>query len=627
MMQVADFFKKSSLVHVHNLQLLTPKKAWELFCKKVFRSELGGRCPPELEALSKEIVQKFKQLPLAIVAIGGLLSTKAKTMMEWKKVSQNLSLELGRNTHLTSLTKILSLSYDGLPHYLKPCILYFGIYPEEYSINCKRLTRQWIAEGFVKSDERRTSQQVAEEYLSELIQRSLVQVSEVNFDGKADTCQVHDILRDVIVRKMKDLSFCHCVHEDSESLAVGKTRRLSITTSPNSMLQSSSISHFRAIHVFEKGGSLENFMSKLCSKSRILKVLDIEGTSLNHIPKNLGSLFHLRYINLRDTKIQALPKSVGELHNLETLDLRDTLVHEIPSDINKLRKLQHLLAFHRNYEAKYSLLGFTSGVQMEKGIKNLTSLQQLYFVEVNHGGVDLIQEMKMLRQLRKLGLRHVRREHGNAISAAVVEMQHLEDLNITTIGEDETINLNFVSSPPQLQNLHLKAKLDTLPDWIPKLEYLVEMKLAISKLKNDPLQSLKNLPNLLKFSLWDDAYDGEILHFQNGGFLKLKRLNLTRLNRVNLILIEKGTLPSLEYLTMDRIPQLKEVPSGIKHLDSLKEIYFTDMPAEFSESIDPYKGKYYWIIKHVPLVFIRHWIGPNFLDYEIQTIRSSSKDS
>ncbi|PNX74234.1 NBS-containing resistance-like protein [Trifolium pratense] len=64
-MQVADFFKKSFLVHVHNLQLLSPNKAWELFCKKAFRFEHDGHCPPELKSLSKEIVRKCKQLPLA----------------------------------------------------------------------------------------------------------------------------------------------------------------------------------------------------------------------------------------------------------------------------------------------------------------------------------------------------------------------------------------------------------------------------------------------------------------------------------------------------------------------------------------------------------------------------------
>ncbi|WJX36561.1 hypothetical protein P8452_24425 [Trifolium repens] len=627
MMHVAEFFKKSFIVHLHKLQLLPPNKAWELFCTKVFRFELGGHCPPELEAVSKEIVTKCKQLPLAIVAIGGLLSTKSKTMIEWQKVNQKLSLELGRNAHLMSLTKILSLSYDGLPCYLKPCIFYFGIYPEDYSINHKRLTRQWIAEGFVKSDERQTPEQVAEEYLSELIHRSLVQVSTVGFEGKVKTCRVHDLLREVIIKKMKDLSFCQCVHEGSESMAIGKTRRLSIATNPNNVSRSTNNLNVRAIHVFEKVGSLDHLMGKMCSQSRILKVLNIQGTSLSYIPKSFRSLFHLRYLNLSHTNVQSLPKSVGELHNLETLDLRETLVHELPREINKLAKLRHLLALHRNYEAKYSLLGFTTGVQMEQGIRNMTSLQNLYYVEVDHGGIDLIQEMKMLRQLRRLGLRHVRREHGNALCAAVVEMKHLENLNITTITADETINLNCVSSPPQLQRLHLKAKLDALPDWIPKLEYLVEIKLALSKLKEDPLMSLKNLPNLLKLSMWDNAYDGEILHFQNGGFRKLKKLNLSRLNRVNSIIIDKGALLSLENILMDKIPQVKEVPSGIKHLDNLKDIIFTDMPAEFSESIDPDKGQHYWIIKHVPFVFIRHWIGPNLLDFDIRTIHSSSKES
>jgi len=627
MMHVAEFFKKSFIVHVHKLQLLPPNKAWELFCKKVFRFEPGGHCPPALEAVSKEIVKKCKQLPLAIVAIGGLLSTKSKTMIEWQKVIQNLSLELERNAHLTSLTKILSLSYDGLPYYLKPCILYFGIYPEDYSINHKRLTRQWIAEGFVKYDERQTPEQVADEYLSELIHRSLVQVSNVGFEGKVQTCQVHDLLREVIIRKMKDLTFCHCVHENSESIVVGKTRRLSIATSPNNVLKSTDNSHFRAIHVFEKGGSLEHFMGKLCSQSRILKVLDIQGTSLNHIPKNLGNLFHLRYINLRKTKVEALPKSVGELQNLETLDLRETLVHELPSEINKLTRLRHLLAFHRNYEDNYSILGFTTGVLMEKGIKNLTSLQNICYVEVDHGGVDLIEEMKMLRQLRKLGLRHVRREHGHALSEAIVEMQHLESLNITAIAEDEIIDLNFVSSPPKLQRLHLKARLERLPDWIPKLEYLVKIRLGLSKLKDDPMQSLKNLPNLLKLSLWDNAYDGEVLHFQIGGFQKLTTLNLSRLNRVNSIVIDHASMLSLEHLILEKIPQLKKVPSGIKPMHNLKDIYITDMPAEFAKSIDPDEGQYYWIIKNVPLVFIRHWIGPNLRDYEIHTIHSYSGES
>jgi len=76
-------------------------------------------------SISKEIVQKCKQLPLAVVAIGGLFSTKSKTVTEWKMVSKNLNLELRRNSHLSNIINILSLSYDNLPYYLKPCILVY----------------------------------------------------------------------------------------------------------------------------------------------------------------------------------------------------------------------------------------------------------------------------------------------------------------------------------------------------------------------------------------------------------------------------------------------------------------------------------------------------------------------
>jgi disease resistance protein RPM1 len=204
-------------------------------------------------------------------------------------------------------------------------------------------------------------------------------------------------------------------------------------------------------------------------------------------------------------------------------------------------------------------------------------------------------------------------------------MKHLENLNISTIAEDEIIDLNFISSPPQLQRLHLKGRLQKLPDWIPKLECLVKVRLSFSMLKDDPLQSLKNLPNLLKLCLWYNCYDGEIFHFQNRGFLKLRTLNLGFFNRVNSIIIDNGTLLSLEHLTLENIPRLKKLPSGIKPMHKLKDICFTDMPAEFVESIDQDKGKDYSIIKHVPLVFTRHWYGPNLFDYDFHPIHSSSK--
>ncbi|KEH32976.1 disease resistance protein (CC-NBS-LRR class) family protein [Medicago truncatula] len=453
-MQVAKSFKKYFSVHILELQLLKPDKAWELFCNKAFR----GQCPIELEEMSNEIVKKCGELPLAIVAIGGLLSTKDKTMFEWRKVSQNLRMELEHNVHLNSLTKILSLSYDDLPYHLKSCMLYFGIYPEDYSINRKRLTRQWMAEGFVKNEEIRPLEEVAEEYLTELIQRSLVNVSRVGFDGKIKKFQVHDLLREVILRKMKDLSFCYLMHKD-EQVAVGITRRFSIAAISNNDLRNNSNSGIRAIFVFDKGEFPKQFIDGLSAKFKLLKVLDFENSLLNCIPDNLGNLYLLRYLNLSHTKVTVLPRSIGNLVNLETLDLRQTKVHELPKEINMLTKLRLLPVYYRKYEGHYSILNFTDGVKMQEGIGCLISLQKLYFLEADHDGIDLIRELKRLTQLRKLGIRCVQQQHGNELCDAVQEMKHLESLNITVKNENDILDLDFVSTdpPPNLRVLNLKG--------------------------------------------------------------------------------------------------------------------------------------------------------------------------
>ncbi|KAL5190840.1 Disease resistance protein RPM1 [Glycine soja] len=123
--------------------------------------------------------------------------------------------------------------------------------------------------------------------------------------------------------------------------------------------------------------------------------------------------------------------------------------------------------------------------------------------------------------MRMLALRHVRREYGNAICTSVVEMTHLESLDITAIYEDEIIGLNSISSISQLRRLKLKARLEKMPNWISKLDCLIYLMLALSNLKDDPLRWLDKLPHLLKLSLWDNAYDGEILHFQSGLELSL----------------------------------------------------------------------------------------------------------
>nr|AHG28981.1 NBS-LRR protein [Cicer arietinum] len=613
--------RKDSCVQMHKLQSLPPNKAWELFCNKAFRFDFYGNCPPELKDISEEIVQKCEGLPLAIVAVGGLLSTKDKTVSEWKKLCQNLSLELDRNPHLANLPRILGLSYEDLPHHLKSCMLYFGIYPEDYSIRSSRLIRQWIAEGFVKHEVGKSLEEVGEEYLIELIHRSLVHVSRVHYDGKATSCRIHDLLREMIMRKMKDLSFCHVVREDNQehiSDVIVTIRRLAVETSSSNVLRS--IEHFpiRSLYIFNAFINFPDYFgSKIFAKSKLLKVLDLEGAWLNYVPDEIGNLFHLKYLSLRYTNVKNLPKSIGKLQNLETLDLKETLVCELPSEINRLLKLRHLLVYCRK---TYSSISGESGVKMMEGVGGMTVLQKLYHIEVNHGGLNLIAELRKLRQLRKLGLKNVKREYGNALCDSIKEMNCLESLHVSAINEHEIIDLQFISSLPQLRQLHLFGRLEKLPNWISRLDHLVRLSIRFSKLKDDPLKLLKDLPNLLRLAIVCDAYDGEMLHFQVG-FKKLNNLYLVQLNNLNSILIDNGACPAIKLIEMVHIPKLKEIPTDIHLLKSLETLYFIDMPYEFNQSIDPNGGPKNWVIQHVQKVTVIVKVGStNSFDYNYRTI-------
>ncbi|XP_075668652.1 disease resistance protein RPM1-like [Castanea sativa] len=619
--EVANFCKKSSLVQVHTLQPLPLNKAWELFCKRTFEFEFGGHCPPVLKKLSHDILEKCKGLPLAIVAVGGLLSTKDKTLFEWQNLHDNLGFELGRNPHLAGVNKILSLSFEDLPYNLKSWFLYLGMYPEDYSINCIKLIRQWIAEGFVKALEGKTFEEVAQEYLTELIHRNLVEVSKVDFSGKVRECQLNDILRMVILQKIKDLRFCHIL-SNQESSFEGLTRRMSVDRVSYDVLNGIGDTHIHSLLLFNLDELLKPFMSTFCANFKLLKVADFEHAPLDCIPEDVGSLFHLRYLSLRYTQVKMLPKSMGKLQNLETLDLKQSLVSDIPVEINKLCKLRNLIAYYRDNQKDFSL-AWEKGVKIQNGVGYLTELQKLYHVDLNHVGFDLIEELGKLRQLRKLGVKNLSKETSKALCASIEMMNHLQSLDVASISENEIIDLQSISSPPRyLQHLYIRGPLEKFPDWIPMLQHLVRLWIFWSSLNDDPLNALQNLPNLLELKISEKAYNGEQLQFKIGGFPKLKKLSLLHLNILNSLMIDEGALPLLEILSIGLCLELKVVPFGIYHLRNLKELRFHDMPKEFEESLDPEQGQRYCIVEHVPIVYLTHKVRIGYYGFEAHILRS-----
>jgi disease resistance protein RPM1 len=147
-----------------------------------------------------------------------------------------------------------------------------------------------------------------------------------------------------------------------------------------------------------------------------------------------------------------------------------------------------------------------------------------------------------------------------------------------------------------LQSFRLHARLEKLPDWIPNLQNVVQLKLAFSHLNEDPMESLQNLQNLLSLSIIDYAYEGESLRFQDGGFQKLKELLLAKMRNLNSIVIEKGAMLSLKKLELRSIPQLETVPTGIQNIEKLQVLSIWDMHTKFVHGIA--------VVEHVPHIEI-----------------------
>ncbi|KAA8521629.1 hypothetical protein F0562_012302 [Nyssa sinensis] len=484
--EVARSCKESKIDHIKNLQPLPEEKS--------------------LAALLQEsILVVFCQ-------------RKRRPCPQWQKFNASIGSQLGSDPRLKNAKRILFLSYHDLPYHLKFCFLYFGMVPEDYSISCVRLIRLWIAENFVKGEKGKTLEDVAQEYLTELIQRNLVQVSWVDFDGKARSCRVHDLIREMILKKSQESCFCQVLAQ-GDSRFDAQSRRLSIHNNIDIVPESTSDSRIRSLFLFEVNKLPESLLQTLFASFKLLKVLDFQDASLDYLPKEVGNLLHLRYLSVRNTKVKMLPKSVGKLHNLQTLDLKKSLVQELPVEINRLCKLRHLLAYYLDWTA--TQVNFQRGVKIHKGVGRLKDLQKLYSVEANHE-VNLIRELRNLRQLRKLGITKLTRDTGSALGTSIKEMHQLESLDVYALSEDEVIDIQNISPPPRfLRRLYLQGRLENMPTWISSLKNLVRIRLKWSRMRCDPLKALKFLDNLLELGL-HEAYDGEKLHFEEGGFKKLK---------------------------------------------------------------------------------------------------------
>nr|XP_010942930.2 disease resistance protein RPM1-like [Elaeis guineensis] len=564
------------------LQVLESTEAWDLFCRRAFRKEKVRKCPEELEELGKEIVLKCQGLPLAIVSIGSLLSLREKTKSEWQKVYDQLSWQLDKNPNLENVKRVLNLSYNYLPRYLKNCFLHCSMFPEDHVLQRKRLMRLWVAEGFVEERGSSTMEEVAEDYLKELIHRCMLQVVKRNEFGRIKHCRMHDVVRELAVSLSKKENFS-VIYDDLQVVVnmTDETRRLSVHKCSNELPSSMELPRLRTFTVFDPSMSSSSSLSSLCSSSRYLTVLDLQGISIERVPDEIGDLFNLHFLGLRETKVKKLPKSLGRLRNLQTLDLCKSEIEKLPSTTRNLKKLRHLFA-EKVVDPSLETINNRRGVRAPMGLWNLKDLQTLQAVEAN---MEFVERLRNLTQLRSVRIWKVRGIHCKHLCASLSRLRYLYFLDLNASDENEILQLGGWDHQPQhLLKLDLNGQLAEgtmdLPLFRALGSSLRKLHLGWSGLREDPLGSLSQLTSLVQLVL-RKAYDGQQLWFRSGWFPNLKRLILFDMPELNQVEVEDDAMASLKYLDLDRLPKLKDVPRGIEYLTSLQELYLMDLHPEF----------------------------------------------
>ncbi|XP_061357107.1 putative disease resistance RPP13-like protein 1 [Gastrolobium bilobum] len=409
---------------IHYLRPIESEDCWSLLAKHAFRASCHGE-RSNLEVIGREIANKCDGLPLAAIALGGLLRTKSSED-DWKKVLKSNIWDLPNvNVH-----RALLLSYQYLPAPLKQCFAYCSIFPKNSKLVKKTVVQLWIAEGLVyQSKSEKSMEEVGDEYFDELVSRSLIHRQSVDGESSYD---MHDLINDLATM----VSSSYCIRLDERKLHgnLERVRHLSYNKEYyDSFSKFDTLYGLKGLHTFlalplqlqEKNSWPINYLSNkvihdllpAMKQLRALSLFNYE--SITELPDSIGNLIYLRYLNLSRTHIKRLPSVICKIYNLQTLllcDCRDLI--ELPEDMGKLVNLRHL-----------DISG-TKLQEMPIQIAKLENLQTLsaFFVSGQQDGLKVAELSKFPRLQGKLsisGLQYV--THPSDASQANLKMKEQID--------------------------------------------------------------------------------------------------------------------------------------------------------------------------------------------------------
>ncbi|KAK9041481.1 hypothetical protein V6N11_016581 [Hibiscus sabdariffa] len=614
--------------HLHELQCLSDEHSWDLFQKIAFpqTGPTENRVDAKLRKLGEEMVKHCAGLPLAIVALGGILVTKDSSLTEWLKVSANVKsgLKMGKNQ---GPEDVLALSYDDLPPYLRPCFQYLSHFPEDYEISVDRLIQLWVAEGIVSSNQEdrdggEIAEDVAERYLMELVERA----KQESFVFIVDQSNASSLSIVPTVRRVSLHKFCwiQCIKSlNLRSLfffdefiteeAIGNLfpRKLMYYVE-NQRPEQHGKPLLCIVCIWLFGVGLGVVLPKIlgvwrhvCNNCRLLRVLNCEGKANGDnfagckLASDIGNLIHLKFLSLRGLEFLwwKLPSSLGNLRCLQTLDLRlgrsFQYIH-VPNVIWRIEKLKHLY-LPENCSKKTKL--------------KLATLRKLQTLVNFNSESCYVEDLINMTNLRELVIRGPFEIQGFNVeeldkNPPIIEGMYLHSLSII-IDFYERIDprhlRHLLSSCLSLRKLSLEVEIGELPKYDHLSSDLAYITLSRCNLEEDPMPTLEKLPNLRILELYDKASRANKMCFSAQGFPKLESLCLSRFFNLEELNVDEGAMPCLRRLEIYECQKLKMVPDGLRFITTLQELEIGRMKKTFKDRVEE-GGEDFYKVQHVPSI-------------------------
>ncbi|KAH6780340.1 hypothetical protein C2S52_011577 [Perilla frutescens var. hirtella] len=520
LLDVASYVNSSS--YIHHMHLMDEDQSWNLLRLKVFKQD---PCPHTLSYAGKRIAKSCRGLPLAIVVIS-----------------------------------------------------------EYYETRASKLIKLWVAEGFLKPERSKSLEETAQEYLEDLVGRSLVLVTERKSNGKIKSFSIHDLLREMCIRKAREEKFLLQLR-GLIRVDINFPRRISIIHSDLDFLDNMyGYSTVRTIICLEDRRRGTQFS---LGYFRLLRILDLinayeyfyqnDNSSASLLPEELFELFHLRYLAFDYTF--SIPAAISNLQNLQTLIIGPRkyrgyfvqmaveiwrMPQPLPAEIWNMPQLRHLV--------------FCSGLRLfQKGATFALENLQTLSLAINFNCSPEI--LKMIPNLKKLGLYYTRREylHSETTSEGndrLYSLTYSDQLkNITYLKFLENLKLKMHHSLPYPGKMTLRA----LPPTLKKLT------LSGLKLPWKHMKFVGSLPNLQVLKLRDFACNGAKWETSEGGFCELRYLLISQSNLLDWI-TESSHFPRLKCLVLLRCPNLTEIPDDIGEIPTLELIEMDNWNTDLVDS-------------------------------------------